>query len=184
MNTSDRAYSPRTRSAPSACAGITANSRPIRGRGPSGRRTGSGWWGSMSQPGIGSCGTASTRRRRHDVGVGTSSVACADGNYSRSGKHYGYYRDEALMRGLTCSEGGRLAVREEVLEQQFYNLLVHYRLPGDFRQRIAETYAEDAADIQRDASSTRRQALESELERVKFQHQHGLLSDGDLLREV
>jgi hypothetical protein len=116
----------------------------------------------------------------------------ADGNYTRSGKHYGYYRDEAAMRGLTCSEGGRLAVREDVLEQQFYDLLAHYRLPADFRARIAEVYAraeqEQAAvaagGAPRETSSSLRQALEAELERVKFQHQHGLLTDNELLREV
>lgn len=108
----------------------------------------------------------------------------ADGNYTRSGKHYGYYRDEAQARGLTCSEGGRMAVREEVLEQQFYELLERYRLPEDFRQRIAEVYAKDTTDGRNDPTPSRRHALESELERVKFQHQHGLLSDGDLLREV
>jgi hypothetical protein len=70
----------------------------------------------------------------------------ADGNYTRSGRHYGYYRDEAAARGLSCSEGGRLAVREDVLEQQFYDLLAHYRLPADFRGRIAEVYARAEAE--------------------------------------
>lgn len=37
---------------------------------------------------------------------------------------------------------------------------------------------------QGDQLPTRRHALEGELERVKFQHQHGLISNADLLREV
>lgn len=64
----------------------------------------------------------------------------ADGNYTPSGRHYGYYRDEAATRGLVCAEGGRLAVREDLLEQQFYELLTQYRLPSDFRRRIAQAY--------------------------------------------
>jgi hypothetical protein len=108
----------------------------------------------------------------------------ADGNYTRSGKHYGYYRDEASARGLACSEGGRLAVREDLLERQFHEILTRYRLPADFRRRIAEAYAEGSAQRSSDPTPTRRQALVAEQERVKFQHQHGLISDVDLLREV
>ncbi|HEV8193030.1 MAG TPA: zinc ribbon domain-containing protein [Ktedonobacterales bacterium] len=108
----------------------------------------------------------------------------ADGNYTDSGKHCGYYRDEAEARGLMCSEGGRPSVREDRLEQQFYELLESYRLPADFRLRIAKAYASESADNRQTPSSTRRQVLEAELERVKFQHQHGIINDGDLLREV
>ena len=109
----------------------------------------------------------------------------ADGSYTRSGKHYGYYRDEASVRGLSCSDGGRLAVREDLLERQFYELLERYRLPQDFRQRIAAVYVGDAGGgSEKDDAPSRRRALDSELERVKFQHQHGLLGDADLLREV
>jgi DNA invertase Pin-like site-specific DNA recombinase len=108
----------------------------------------------------------------------------ADGNYSRSGKHYGYYRDEAQARGLSCSEGGRLAVREEVLEQQFYELLERTRLPEDFHLRLATVTGTETNHARQASLPTRRRALEDELERVRFQHQHGLIKDGDLLREV
>jgi DNA invertase Pin-like site-specific DNA recombinase len=108
----------------------------------------------------------------------------ADGNYTSSGKHYGYYRDQAIARGLTCSEGGRLAVREDKLEQQFGALLEQYRLPEDFRERIAELYPSEGGGEQAEMMPDLRQALEGELERIKFQHQHGLLSDSELLREV
>jgi hypothetical protein len=37
---------------------------------------------------------------------------------------------------------------------------------------------------QRETMPNIRQALDGELERVKFQHQHGLISDSELLREV
>lgn len=108
----------------------------------------------------------------------------ADGAYVRSGKHYGYYRDEAMLRGLACSEGGRLSVRDDLLEQQFYKVLEHYRLPDDFRQRIADAYATETSAPRPDALPTRRRALEAEFERVKFQHQHGVINDSDLLREA
>jgi DNA invertase Pin-like site-specific DNA recombinase len=107
----------------------------------------------------------------------------ADGSYTQSGKHYGYYRDEASARGLVCSEGGRLAVREDVLEQQFLAVLAR-RLPEDFRQRISEAHILDSTGAGVDPAPTRRQALEAQLKRVRFQHQHGLIADADLLREV
>jgi hypothetical protein len=108
----------------------------------------------------------------------------ADGNYASTGKHYGYYRDKAMTRGLSCSEGGRLAVREDVLEQQYFELLQQHRLPDDFRERLVEIHAHEMGGEQPETFTDVRQALDGELERVKFQHQHGLISDSELLREV
>jgi DNA invertase Pin-like site-specific DNA recombinase len=108
----------------------------------------------------------------------------ADGNFTSTGSHYGYYRDKAMTRGLSCSEGGRLAIREDLLENQYFELLQQYHLPDDFRERIAEIHACEDGREQRETMPDLRQALDGELERVKFQHQHGLISDGELLREV
>ena len=77
-----------------------------------------------------------------------------------------------------------MAVREDVLEQQFFELLQQYRLPDDFRERLAELTSQEGGGEQQEAMPDLRQALERELERVKFQHRHGLLSDSELLREV
>jgi len=73
----------------------------------------------------------------------------------------------------------------ESLQEDRRTLLERYRLPQDFRQRIAAEYVGDAGGgSEKDDAPSRRRALDSELERVKFQHQHGLLGDADLLREV
>jgi hypothetical protein len=61
---------------------------------------------------------------------------------------------------------------------------MQYRLRAGFRRRIAQVYLEGSPDLAKDTTPTRRQALEVEQERVKSQHQHGFISDADLLRAV
>lgn len=130
-------------------------------------------------------------------------VACgsrlrADGT-NRHGYHY--YRDTARKRGYDCPATstvfdarnlrqrtrGPLSVRADRLEAQFLALLAT-PFVEDWRAYITEGVACGAEDGQTtpdwQAIDVRRANLTRELERLKFQHQHGLIGDDDLVREA
>ncbi len=110
-------------------------------------------------------------------------------------ENLGYYRDEAGARGFICAargEGlrgrrGTSAVRADWLERLFVELLQQLRLPQDWRARIAEEASIGEPDVDAEAEAARldrrREALRAELERLKFQHRHGLVDDTELVRE-
>lgn len=115
-------------------------------------------------------------------------VCAACGNRLRA-KHnarsHGYYADDAerVRKIAPCPNGsGKRAVRADMVDQQFADLLTH-PMPADWRKRIAALYAEQTSTTDWGSVEMRRRALEGEKERVKFQHQHGLIADSDLLRE-
>ncbi len=97
--------------------------------------------------------------------------------------HADCYRDTAHKRGLACSADGAgwHSVKASVLEQQFVRLVLEQSLPDDWREQIAAEYTQLATETDWVSVDEQRARLDKELQRAKFQHQHGLLDDDDLL---
>lgn len=100
-----------------------------------------------------------------------------------------YYRDTARQRGIACPVGmrgrrGAACVRADALDAAIAAALDRPLLPG-WRERVlaeAAALAHETPDWQ--VVETRRAHLIGEIERLKFQHRHGLLSDEALVREA
>lgn len=99
-------------------------------------------------------------------------------------RRYTYYTDTARSRGLNCPDGGQGRIAASQLEDAAVALLLAHPIPSDWRARIAEAAAqlEDATDW--GAIERKRAGLARELERIKFQHRHALLTDAELVRET
>ena len=90
--------------------------------------------------------------------------------------HYLYYRCAAWLRGQECS-GSRLQVREDQLEPQLEPYLTALEMPADWRERVKQLLESDS---QTDEMLKRREDLRSQLRRLNYQFEHGLIEEADI----
>ena len=95
---------------------------------------------------------------------------------SKSGQEHLYYRCAAHLRGEPC-EGSRLRVQEQSIAPQIEAYINAITLPGDWQDRVRALMAKDD-QVQQLAK--RRETLRSQLKRLNYQFEHGLIAEEDV----
>lgn len=83
------------------------------------------------------------------------------GNRTKSGKGYRYYRESASRRGVECPMSG-LSVRADWLEAEVDALVARFRMPADVREQVLALLAADAEE----PAEARRARLEERRRRL------------------
>jgi DNA invertase Pin-like site-specific DNA recombinase len=89
---------------------------------------------------------------------------------------YLYYRCAAWLRNEPC-DGSRLQVREDALAAQLEPYMAALQLPDDWRTRVREMVAHES---QAQSLVKRRDDLRSQLRRLNYQFEQGLIDEADI----
>ncbi len=97
-----------------------------------------------------------------------------------------YYRDSAQARRLTCSTGGSLTVRTDLVHQQFGKLLTNLVLPESWRELLRQRMRELVNVEGTNAPATEREKERLRLKRTRVlkQHREGYIDDEELEVEL
>ncbi len=97
-----------------------------------------------------------------------------------------YYRDSARARRLSCSAGGALTVRTDVVHQQFGELLTNLVLPESWRDLLRQRMSELVKGEGTSAPATEREKERLRLKRTRVlkQHREGYIDDEELEVEL
>jgi DNA invertase Pin-like site-specific DNA recombinase len=95
-----------------------------------------------------------------------------------------YYKDTSRVRKLPCSAFGCLAVRAEVLTQQFATMLQQVRFPSDWRSEVADHCRGIIASFDSGEPQKRRQELEAQQSRLIQAYRKGYIDDRQLGEDI
>ncbi len=97
-----------------------------------------------------------------------------------------YYKDAAKLRKLPCPAGGYRAVRVDLVQQQFGELLTGLKLPDTWREQVHQQVLKvmEQAEGERVNVARERERLRLKRTRILKQHREGYIDDEEMRAEV